>query len=74
MSWEIMFPATPCYTAKIVYNNHSMDAVYMDFQKAFDSLPHERLLIKLKGYGVQDNVLKWIAHFLYGREQWICLH
>ena len=55
-------------------NNHSMDAVYMDFQKAFDSVPHERLLVKLKGHGVQDNVLNWIAHFLYGREQYVCIN
>ena len=33
-------------------SNTSMDAVYMDFRKAFDSVPHERLICKLRGYEV----------------------
>ena len=34
-------------------NRNSIGAIYMDFQKAFDSVPHKRLLLKLKGYGIQ---------------------
>ena len=33
-----------------------VDAVYLDFRKAFDTAAHERLLIKLKGYGVNGKV------------------
>ena len=29
-----------------------VDLVYLDFQKAFDKVPHERLLLKLKAYGI----------------------
>ena len=36
----------------------------MDFQKAFDSVPHRRLLGKLRSYGIEGNVLQWIEAFL----------
>jgi hypothetical protein len=44
-----------------------VDAVYLDFAKAFDSVPRERLLRKLKSLGIESNVLKWIRDFLVGR-------
>ncbi len=47
----------------------SIDIVYLDFAKAFDSVPHERLLTKLEGYGVKGDVLAWIGQFLHGRRQ-----
>jgi hypothetical protein len=50
-------------------NGTAVDAVYLDFAKAFDTVPHERLLIKLQGYGIQDKVLGWIQNFLQGRRQ-----
>jgi hypothetical protein len=46
-----------------------VDAVYLDFQKAFDTVPHQRLLTKLAGYGVVGDVLAWIGAFLSGRRQ-----
>merc|ERR1711963_630999 len=46
-----------------------VDVIYMDFRKAFDSVPHARLVKKLKNYGVQGNLLKWIESFLTGRTQ-----
>jgi hypothetical protein len=46
-----------------------LDAVYLDFAKAFDSVPHERLLTKLNKYGVRGDVLGWIRQFLTGRRQ-----
>ena len=48
-----------------------MDAIYMDFKKAFDSVPHERLLIKLRGYGIRGNILEWIRDFLSNRKQYV---
>ena len=44
----------------------SIDVVYLDFSKAFDSVPHQRLLVKLNAYGVQDKLLNWIKAFLTG--------
>ena len=46
-----------------------VDVVYLDFKKAFDSVPHERLLGKLKAYGIGGKLHAWISDFLKGRRQ-----
>ena len=51
-----------------------VDAVYLDFAKAFDSVPHERLLRKLKSLGIESNVLNWIRDFLVGRRQRVSIN
>jgi hypothetical protein len=43
------------------------DAIFFDFAKAFDKVPHRPLLRKLEAYGIVDEVLKWIDSFLTGR-------
>jgi len=48
---------------------NSVDVIFLDFAKAFDSVPHLRLLKKLEGYGVQGSVLGWITDFLKNRKQ-----
>ena len=45
------------------------DVVYFDFSKAFDSVPHTRLLLKLKAYGINGELLEWLESFLIGRYQ-----
>ena len=47
----------------------TMDAIYLDFSKAFDSVPHQRLIKKLEGYGISGNILNWIKSFLLDRKQ-----
>ena len=46
-----------------------VDAIYFDFSKAFDTVPHRRLVKKLKAYGINGDVLEWITEFLHGRTQ-----
>ena len=46
-----------------------LDTIYFDFTKAFDGNPHERLLSKLKSYGINGKVLEWIKAFLSNRRQ-----
>ena len=46
-----------------------MDVVYLDFQKAFDEVPHQRLLLKLKAHGIGCNVINWIEKWLTHRKQ-----
>ena len=50
-----------------------VDVIYLDFQKAFDSVPHLRLLNKLQSYGVSGKLLAWIAAFLTNRKQQVVL-
>ena len=46
-----------------------MDVIYLDFAKAFDSVPHERLLGKLESYGIRGKLHEWLTDFLRGRRQ-----
>ncbi len=45
------------------------DVVILDFSKAFDTVPHQRLLAKLKYYGVNSLVVRWISNWLSNRSQ-----
>jgi Skp family chaperone for outer membrane proteins len=54
---------------EILDNNRCIDAVYFDFMKAFDSVPHRRLLNKIRAYGIDGNIAAWIQAFLTGRRQ-----
>ena len=49
----------------------SIDVVYLDFSKAFDSVPHQRLLVTLKAYSVQGKLLK---AFLTNRQQRVVIN
>ena len=49
--------------------NHPFDILYFDFEKAFDTVPHRRLLYKLHQTGVEGNILGWIEDFLPNRVQ-----
>jgi hypothetical protein len=44
-----------------------VDAIYTDFEKAFDKVPHRRLLSKLEVYGISSSVIIWIEDFLKNR-------
>jgi hypothetical protein len=48
---------------------YSIDCVYMDYQKAFDTVPHKRLHQKLTSYGINEKLIAWIHSFLSDRVQ-----
>jgi hypothetical protein len=50
-------------------NGDQVEAVYMDFMKAFDTVPHRRLISKLKSYGIGGKLIRWLQDFLHDREQ-----
>ena len=54
---------------KWVDDGSPVDVVYLDFQKAFDKVPHQRLLLKLKAHGIGNDVINWIEEWLTHRRQ-----
>ena len=50
-------------------NKIQTDVLILDFQKAFDTVPHQRLIQKLEFYGISGNILKWITKWLTSRTQ-----
>ena len=46
-----------------------IDIVVLDFLKAFDTVPHDGLLSKLKHHGIDKNISQWISNFLKKRKQ-----
>ena len=52
---------------EIVNGGGDVDILYLDFQKAFDTVPHGRLIHKLKSYGITGKTLDIIEDFLSSR-------
>ncbi|CAG2216425.1 unnamed protein product [Mytilus edulis] len=50
--------------SSLLDNFCSVDTIYLDFSRAFDTVPHERLIGKLYNLGIQGKVLDWIKCFL----------
>ena len=50
-------------------NNISSDVIYLDFSKAFDSVPHNKLLYVLKNLKIDHSILIWIEKYLLNRCQ-----
>ena len=47
----------------------AVDVVYMDFSKAFDKVPHGRLVQKIKSHGIRGELARWIQNWLGHRRQ-----
>jgi len=50
-------------------NGRHVDIIFLDFSKAFDTVPHRRLLSKLNAHGITGQLHKWIQDFLTARTQ-----
>ena len=56
-------------TTKWIDEGSLVGIIYLDFQKAFDKVPHQSLLLKLKVHGIGDGIIDWIEQWLIGRSQ-----
>ena len=50
------------------------DVIYLDFNKAFDSVPHNELLVKLWTFGIRGNLWRWFQSYLSCRSQRVLLN
>ena len=51
-----------------------VDIIFLDFEKAFDKVPHKRLIKKLNAHGICGNISKWIENWLTNRKQRVVLN
>ena len=50
-------------------HNIPIDILYLDYAKAFDTVPHQRLLNQVESFGITGKTLQWIRSFLSNRKQ-----
>lgn len=60
--------------ANAINTNSQVDAIFLDFSKAFDLVPHEDLITKLKAFGIDDTLISWISSFLQNRTQCVAVN
>ena len=72
-SCETQLVVTLDQIARNMDQGHQTDIILLDFSKAFDKVPHQRLLQKMAYYGVSGTTLSWIRDFLSHRTQSVVL-
>ena len=60
--------------SKWIDNGDSADVIYLDFAKAFDKVPHQRLIYKLESIGLSGSLLSWIKSWLSNRRQRVTIN
>ena len=59
---------------KAIDEDCPVDTIYFDLSKAFDTVPHYRLLQKLKSVGINKTTFLWIKDFLGERRQRVVIY
>ena len=72
-SCETQLAATIEDLAEVLDQRGQVDCIIMDFSKAFDTVPHQRLLKKLHHSGITGSLLSWMENFLTRRTQQVVL-
>jgi retron-type reverse transcriptase len=60
--------------AEYLDSGEPVDVVFLDFQKAFDKVPHKRLIESLRDIGIKGKLLSWIEEWLKGRKQRVVIN
>ncbi len=76
------YPYIPLLHSPYLYNDlfsvhditRSLDIVYLDFEKAFNKVPHNKLMFKVKQLGIASNVHNWIENWLSNRKQRVVIN
>ena len=53
---------------------HHTDVIYMNFKKAFDTVPHKRLISKLNSLNISKEIVNWIEAFISNRRQKVAVN
>ena len=59
---------------QLITSNDEIDVIYVDFRKAFDSVPHNELLVKLWNMGITGTLWKWFESYLSNRSQCVSIN
>jgi len=59
---------------ELLDDGNCLDVLYLDLSKAFDTVPHCRLLNKLQAYGIKGKILEWVTDFLTNRRQRVSIN
>ena len=59
---------------ELIDQGSNIGVAYMDFMKAFDKVPHGRLMKKIESYGISGETLSWIREFLHERRQKVVIN
>ena len=62
------------YFHQLITSKEEIDAIYIDFRKAFDSVPHNKLLIKLWNMGITGTLWRWFVSYLSNRSQCVSVN
>jgi methylaspartate ammonia-lyase len=64
---------TGLYKSETSAKREQVDTLILDFSKAFDTVPHQRLVNKMEHYGIKGNTHRWVSSWLTQRHQRVCV-
>ena len=62
------------YLTEQIDSGEDIDLIYLDFSKAFDKVPHKRLIHKLRDYNINNSLTDWVENWLTDRKQRVVLN
>jgi len=60
--------------SRLLDEGDNVDVVYLDFAKAFDTVPHSRMMNKLYSYGIRGKVWSWIEDYMCNRKECVIVN